>query len=132
MPSGLRSAVCDAADTPPAPAPRRPRRTSRGAVAWAPTLPGAGRSLVGERSSASARFRGLRTGRGLAPCLSGRATRREPVAYDADLSKRRTLIGRLCGSLTDGAALPYKTTSAHEPFLAPSAAPLPASSEYES
>ncbi len=91
---------------------QRPARCAA-AVPRAPTAPrqpgprlsqrrGPGTRVAGRPGSACARFRALRAGRGLAPCLLGRTPRRVPDAYEAARFNQRTRSARLCGRLTEG------------------------------
>ena len=72
----------------------------RGAEAMTGAIP-EGAALIGDKGYDSGRFRRALAGRGIAPCIPGRACRRKPVEYDRDLYKRRNLIERMFGRLKD-------------------------------
>ena len=55
--------------------------------------------LIAEKGYDSDRFRKALEGRGIAPCIPGRANRKKSVAYDAVLYKQRSLIERMFGRL---------------------------------
>ena len=72
----------------------------RGAEAILPTLPDAD-VLVADKGHDGDSFREALAERGIEPCIPGRANRRKPVAYDAELYKRRNLIERMFGRPED-------------------------------
>ena len=72
----------------------------RGAATVLPVLPDTD-TLIGDKGYDSDRFRGALARRGITPCIPGRASRKKPVAYDAELYKQRNLIERMFGRLKD-------------------------------
>ena len=72
----------------------------RGAATIFGALPDA-ETLIADKGYDSDRFREALAERGIKPCIPGRANRKKPVAYDADLYKRRNLIERMFGRLKD-------------------------------
>ena len=58
-------------------------------------------ALIANGGHDSDRFREALVERGIEPCIPCRANRKKPVAYDAELYKRRNLIGRVFGRLKD-------------------------------
>ena len=72
----------------------------RGAAILLPALPDA-EALIADRGYDSDSFRAALAHRGIEACIPGRANRREPLAYDTELYKRRNLIERRFGRLKD-------------------------------
>ena len=72
----------------------------RGAEAMLDALPQAD-VLIADKGYDSDRFRKALQSRGIAPCIPGRVNRNEPVAYDAQLYKKRNLIERMFAKLKD-------------------------------
>ena len=58
-------------------------------------------SCIGDKGYDSDRFREALEGRGIAPCIPGRAHRKKPVACDAGLYRQRNLVERMFGRLKD-------------------------------
>ena len=56
---------------------------------------------IGDKGYDSDRFREALEGRGIAPCIPGRAHRKKPVACDAGLYRQRNLVERMFGRLKD-------------------------------
>ena len=63
-------------------------------------------ALIADKGYDSDRFREALVERGIAPCIPGRANRRKPAAYDAELYKRRNLIERMFGFTVGRPAVP--------------------------
>ena len=80
---------------------------------------------IADKGYDSDRFREALAERGIAPRIPGRANRKRPVAYDAELSSSACPAG----SRTGGAS-PPDATDAPTPSSAPSASPLPSFSGY--
>ena len=72
----------------------------RGAATVLPVLPDAD-TPIGDKGHDSDRFLGALAGRGTAPCIPGRASRKKPVACDTERYKQRNLIERMFGRLKD-------------------------------
>ena len=72
----------------------------RGAATVFGALPEAD-APVADKVYDSDRFREALVERGIEPCISGRASRKRPVTYDAELYKRRNLIERMFGGIKD-------------------------------
>ena len=72
----------------------------RGAATLLSALPDA-EALIAEEGYDSDGFRTALAHRGIEACIPGRTNRREPVAYDTELYKRRNLIERMFGRLKD-------------------------------
>ena len=64
-------------------------------------LPPDAETLIGDKGYDSDRFREALEGRGIAPCIPGRAHRKKPVAYDAGPYRQRNLVERMFGRLKD-------------------------------
>ena len=73
----------------------------RGAAMMFNALPPDAETLIGDKGYDSDRFREALAGRGIAPCIPGRAHRKKPVACDAGLYKQRNLVERMFGRLKD-------------------------------
>jgi len=72
----------------------------RGAATVLPDLPDA-KALIADKGYDSDRFRDALTDLEITPCIPGRANRKTPVPYDADLYKQRNRIERRFGRLKD-------------------------------
>ena len=72
----------------------------RGAETMFDALPEAD-VLIADKGYDSDRFREALEGRGIAPCIPGRANCKKPVAYDVELYKKRNLIERMLAGLKD-------------------------------
>ena len=71
-----------------------------GADAMLGALPHAD-TLIADRGYDSDGLRKALAERSIKACIPGRANRREPIVYDAELYKRRNLIERMFGRLKD-------------------------------
>ena len=72
----------------------------RGAATVFGALPEAD-ALIADKGYDSDRFREALAERGIEPRIPGRANRKRPVAYDAELYKRRNLIERMFDRLKE-------------------------------
>ena len=72
----------------------------RGAATVLPVLPDA-EVLIAAKGYDSDRCRTALAQRAITPCIPGRANRKQPVAYDAELYKQRNRIERMFGRLKD-------------------------------
>lgn len=72
----------------------------RGAATVLPVLPDA-EVLIADKGYDSDRFRTALAQRAITPCIPGRANRKQPVSYDAELYKQRNRIERMFGRLKD-------------------------------
>ena len=72
----------------------------RGAATLLPALPDA-ELLIADRGYDSNWFREALIDLEIAPCIPGRANRKAPILYDADLYKQRNRIERMFGRLKD-------------------------------
>ena len=73
----------------------------RGAAMVLHALPPDADTLIADKGYDSDRFREALAGRGIVPCIPGRAHRKKPVACDAGLYKQRNLVERMFGRLKD-------------------------------
>lgn len=58
-------------------------------------------TLIADRGYESDGLREALAERDIKACIPGRANRKEPIAYDSELYKRRHLIERMFGRLKD-------------------------------
>ena len=72
----------------------------RGAATVLPALPDA-EVLIADKGYDSDWFRETLYELEIAPCIPGRANRKAPIPYDADLYKQRNRIERMFGRLKD-------------------------------
>ena len=72
----------------------------RGAATVLPDPPDAD-VLIADKGYDSDWFRDALTGLEIEPCIPGRANRKAPILYDADLYKQRNRIERMFGRLKD-------------------------------
>ena len=72
----------------------------RGAATMFDALPEAD-APIADKGYDSGRFRQALAGRGIASCIPGRANSKKPVAYEAELCKRRNVIEHMFGRLKD-------------------------------
>ena len=72
----------------------------RGAATLLPALPTPA-VLIADKGYDSDPLRQALARRAITPCIPGRAHRKQPIAYDVTLYKKRNLIERMFGRLKD-------------------------------
>ena len=88
----------------------------RGAATVLPNLPNADR-LIADKGYDSDWFREALTELEITPCIPGRANRKTPIAYDADLYKQRNRIERMFGHLKINRAIATRYDQLASSFL---------------
>ena len=103
----------------------------RGAATVLPDLPDAD-TLIADKGYDSDWFREALTDLKIEPCIPGRANRKAPIVYDADLYKQRNRIERMFGRLKDRRRIATRYDRCAHTFMSAICIAQPSSSGYES